>query len=287
VLPLILGAGYAGLVLGERLRARGLTVRASTTRADRRAALAARGLEPHVVDLSSGEGLAGALDGATHLVFLAPPVAGQAAEALAARLAEAGAQRLARVVYGSTTGVYGAHAGVVDESTPPAPTHARGRARLDVEAALAALGPPITQVRIAGIYGPGRTLAESLRGGRSVLVDGAPTTSRVHVLDLARLLERALDDDAPPIVLAADGHPAPTAEVARYTASLLGLPMPTSAPLEEAARVLSPLALEMRLGGHAIVPRETARLLPDGLVYPSYVEGVRASLEAEGLLAPR
>jgi nucleoside-diphosphate-sugar epimerase len=287
VLPLILGAGYAGLVLGERLRARGLTVRATTTHAERRAALAARGLEPHVVDLSTGDGLSAALEGATHLVLLAPPVPGQAADALAAHLAGAGARRLARVVYGSTTGVYGAHVGVVDEATPAAPAHARGRARLEVEAALAALGPPTTQVRIAGIYGPGRTLAESLRGGRFVLVDDAPTTSRVHVVDLARLLERALDDDAPPIILAADGHPATTAEVARYTASLLGLPMPTSVARDEAARVLSPLALEMRLGGHAIVPRDTARLLPDGLVYPTYVEGVRASLEAEGLLAPR
>src|SRR4249919_1961348 len=75
------------------------------------------------------------------------------------------ARHLRTIVYLSTVGVYGDHGGEwVDETTPPRPGSARGRARLDAERAWQRLGgrcgarcgAAVATLRLAGIYGPGQ-----------------------------------------------------------------------------------------------------------------------------------
>ena len=87
---------------------------------------------------------------------------------------------------------------------------------------------------------------------------------------------------APPLVLACDEAPATTLEVARFTAELLDIDVPAPVPLEDAKRVLSPSALELRLGGHRCRSLVRDKLIGE-LSYPTYREGIRASLATEGL----
>src|SRR6516164_3072530 len=73
----------------------------------------------------------------------------------------AGAKHLRAVVYLSTVGVYGDHAGaLVDEQTPPRPQLPRSLERLAAEAAWQNFGGrsgvPVAILRLGGIYGPGR-----------------------------------------------------------------------------------------------------------------------------------
>src|SRR6185437_143861 len=76
-----------------------------------------------------------------------------------------------RIVYISSTGVYGG-ATEVDEETPDAPVDEKGRARVDEERWIERRENPWSSLilRTAAIYGPGRGIHLRLREGR--LKDG-------------------------------------------------------------------------------------------------------------------
>lgn len=274
----VLGCGYTGLRLAKALRELGREVIATTTRAERLEALTGIGVAPVVLDFGRPETVRAGLEGARRIIHLAPPTPGRV-EAEAALIREA-APDLEVLVYGSTTGAFGEHPGDqwVDEDTEPGPLGARGRLRADYERALTQAGLPTKVLRIAGIYGPGRTLREGLRDRSLVLFEGGPPTSRIHVDDLVRLLVAMAEPGAPALVIGCDERPATTLEVARYTAGLLGLELPTPMSLEDARRTLSPAALEMRLGGRRCRSTRRPELI-GALRYPSYLEGVPASLD--------
>jgi nucleoside-diphosphate-sugar epimerase len=288
-----LGAGYAGRALAAELTAAGHEViaigRSEPPLLALAAALGERVL-PRPASTADASGLSAALDGAERVVLLAPPPREGEPEDDAARVMAALPRDVDRVVYGSTTGVFRIPddpAVWVDEDWPAGPRGRRGRARLAYEQALMATSPgPVHTVRIAGIYGPGRTLAPKLERGELVLFEGGPVTSRIHRDDLARLLAAmVLDPAPPPRVVATDEAPAPTLEVARFTAELMGLPLPPVLSLDEASKRLSPAALELRMGGKRCRSLHRPSLI-GALRYPSYREGVRAALREEGKLAP-
>lgn len=282
----ILGCGYVGRVLARRLIERGDPLRATTTTEAKLNGLAALGAEPMLLDPERPRTYADALADAKAVIHLAPPPKEEPTEEQVARIAQACPSNLEAYVYGSTTGAFGNqgdHDTWIDESTPPRNLGERGQARLAYEHALERAGLPVRVVRIAGIYGPGRTLRRSLETQSIVLFEGGPPTSRIHVEDLARLLEAMLASNAPPLAIGCDDRPAPTLEVARYTCSLLGIDPPAPVPLEDAERVLSPAALEMRMHGRRCRSLVREKLIGP-LTYPTYVEGVKASLVAEGAL---
>lgn len=278
----VLGCGYVGRVLARRLVGQERTVRATTTTQAKIDELRALGAEPFLLETDDPASLAAALHDADGVVHLAPPSEDVAGEV--ERIAAACGDGLQVYLYGSTTGAFGqpvADGEWIDESTPTHDPGDRGRRRFDYERALEGAGLPLRTVRIAGIYGPDRTLSRSLDREGFVLFEGGPPTSRTHVDDLATLLLAMLEPGAPPLAIACDDEPAPTLEVARYTCELLGRPLPPVRSLDEARAQLSPAALEMRLGG-----RRCRSIVREGLVgalaYPTYREGVRASLRAEG-----
>jgi nucleoside-diphosphate-sugar epimerase len=110
----------------------------------------------------------------------------------------------ARVVYVSTSGVYGDCAGErVDESRLIAPQTPRACRRADAEAQLAhwcaAHGAGLLILRVPGIYAPDRLPLERLRAGLSVLrAEEDVYTNHIHADDLAAALARALDLQMPP-----------------------------------------------------------------------------------------
>ncbi len=180
--------------------------------------------------------------------------------------------RASRVVYLSTTGVYGA-AQFVDETTPPSPTTDRTRLRLAAEQPVLA-GPWSSCVlRPAAIYGPGRGAHESIRAGRwKIAGDGSNYTSRIHVDDLAALSAAALFSSLSGAWPVADDEPSTNLEITRFCCGLLGLPLSPAAPagtLDETRRA------DRRVDGRAVRLR-----LGVELRFPSYRFGVPAALSA-------
>jgi len=278
------GHGYSAQALGRRLIAQGWRVIGTTRSPEKAAALAAQGVEPLIWP---GADIAPALTHADHvLVSAAPgpngdPVLECAHDALAAA-----AGNVRWLGYLSTTAVYGDRkGGWVDEDTPPAPTTARGRARLEAERAWAALGSatglPVHIFRLAGIYGPGRGPFAKLREGRSQrVVRAGQVFGRIHVDDIATVLMASMARPDPGAVYnVCDDEPAPPEDVIAHAAELLGLPVPPAVPIERAG--LSPMAAsfyaECKRGRNDRLHRD----LGVTLAYPEYRSGLAAVLAAE------
>lgn len=96
--------------------------------------------------------------------------------------------RLERVVYVSSSAVYGEHHGDwVDERTPEAPAAYNGRVLLEAERWLHQQGFSSTALRLAGIYGPGRTqLLDRIAAGEArAPVHPVHWANRIHADDAA------------------------------------------------------------------------------------------------------
>ena len=228
----VIGAGYTGARVAELLRARGDDVVTS-----RRRAPVAPAPSEVALDLAAAreDDLAVVVRGAAVVVLTAPP--SDATGAAEARLAAAAArERVARIVYISSTGVYAPAGGAwVDERFPTTPASASGRARLAAEQALAAGPVPCVRLRAAGIWGPGRGAVERLRAGTyRVIGDGDTYVSRVHVDDLARAVVLAGDARAPsPVYNVADDEPCTTNELVAEAVRSLGVGEPARVRLDQ------------------------------------------------------
>lgn len=288
---LILGCGYTGRRLAERLLENGHEVTGTTRSPERVEALRSLGVRPLRVDVAEPESVAGLRSVAPEAcVYLVPPQGAEDETPGLDRVMDAlGRAPLECFVYVSSTSVYGDRdGGWVDETDLPEPDSPNGRARLAAERAVLRHGwthdcrPRI--VRPAGIYGPGRTLRRRLREGNYQLVEGTdPYANRIHVEDLAAALEAAWHRGSDGrIYNACDDEPHPSAEYARFTAGLLGLEIPTIT-LEEARERYSESALARKLGSKRVSNRRLREELEVELRYPTYREGVPEALREEGV----
>ena len=274
---LSIGHGYSAEALARRLLARGWTVIGTTRNPAKAARMAAAGVEPLVLPAS----LAPALARATHvLTSVAPDGGGDPI-----LRDHAGALRAARpawVGYLSTTAVYGDHAGGwVDEDTPLTPATARGRARVEAEAGWAALGLPLHIFRLAGIYGPGRGPFEKVRDGTARrIIKAGQVFSRIHVDDIAQVLEASIDRPRPGAVYnVCDDDPAPPEDVIGHAAELLGLPLPPAVPYDEAE--MTPMARSFYAESKRVRNDRMKDELGVTPKYPTYREGLASLLALE------
>ncbi|KAG0190639.1 hypothetical protein DFQ28_001754 [Apophysomyces sp. BC1034] len=109
----------------------------------------------------------------------------------------------ARIVYMSTTGVYGDCGGaLIDETRPVRPVNARALRRVSAERQLRRAGScgaaRVTILRAPGIYAAGRLPLERLRRGTPALCDVDDVyTGHIHADDLAAIVVRALAHGRP------------------------------------------------------------------------------------------
>ncbi|WP_369930587.1 SDR family oxidoreductase [Xanthomonas sp. NCPPB 2632] len=139
-----------------------------------------------------------------------------------------------RTVFVSSSAVYGEHGGDwVDETTPVAPGAFSGRVMRDAEQWLASRGVGGVSVRLAGLYGPGRTqLFERLRDGLARVPRGQGVyANRIHVDDAAASLALVLSlPDPAPVYVGVDDTPLPIDVLYDHLAGLLGVPLPPDGP---------------------------------------------------------
>ena len=230
------GHGFSARALAERLIPQGWRIIGTTRSADKMAAIAETGVEPVQWP---GTDVTPLLAEAPYLLISAGP--GSDGDPVLNALAD----DIARIAPGlkwagylSTTGVYGDHQGDwVDEDTPLAPSTKRGQARVEAEAAWAAIPDlPLHIFRLAGIYGPGRGPFAKVRKGtaRRIIKEGQ-VFSRIHVEDIAQALDLSMHSPDPGAVYnLCDDDPAPPQDVIGYAAELLGVPLPEAVRFEDA-----------------------------------------------------
>jgi nucleoside-diphosphate-sugar epimerase len=197
---LIVGCGDVGLRAVKRLLP-AFHIYALTRHLARAEELRGVGITPIVGDLDRPETLA-KLGGLAHCVMhFAPPQndgdVDQRTHNLIAAL-DRGEMLPQRLVYISTTGVYGNCDGAwVSETRPPQPATARAKRRLSAESQLRAWGirrgVTVSILRVPGIYGPDRLPLKRLQNGLPTLVREEDSyTNHIHAEDLARIASAAL-----------------------------------------------------------------------------------------------
>jgi len=284
------GLGYSALALARRLLANGEWSVAGTVRtAGAAAALEAEGIKSFVFDGESPMRQAEkALEATTHLLISIPP--GDAGDPVLVHHAGdlAGLKGLEWAGYLSTTGVYGDTVGrTVDEDAPLNPTSDRGRRRAAAEAAWLALhresGLPAHLFRLAGIYGPGRSVLDKVRAGRALRIDKpGHLFGRIHVDDIAQTLAASMRNPRPGRVYnVTDDAPAAPADVAVYACELLGMAPPPLVSFDAAAKDMSPMARTFWRDNRRVDNSRIKRELGVTLGHPDYRSGLRAVLAAE------
>jgi len=265
----ILGCGYTGKRVAARFLERGAAVMVTARDAAGLQDLAKQGAEVISLDAGAASQVTiprGAL--VLHSIPVIDTLAGP--REMTAQLIARFTAEPVRMVYLSTTGVYGAQRDV-DAATPPAAATERELLRLEGEDAVQG-GPWSSLVlRPAAIYGPGRGVHVAMQSGRFQLAGhGDNFVSRIHVEDLATHVEAALLSDVTGAYPVGDELPCTSREIAEYCARLLNVPMaPAASPgaLHETRRA------DRRVDGRAI--RECLGIT---LRYPTYREGIPASL---------
>ncbi len=286
----VFGFGYSARAVVARMRPSLSGVWGTTRDPEKLQEIAALGVTPLLFDdatssLSPARGEGALLSNADNiLVSIAPgddgdPVLRHFADDIAAAKPKA-------LVYLSTVGVYGDHGGAwVDETSECRPVSKRSRERIAAEDAwrhfAAETGAPLAVIRLAGIYGPGRGPFEKIRRGTARrIVKPGQVFNRIHVDDIAQIVEAAFAQRADGIFNGTDDEPAPPQNVIAHAAGLLGLPPPPEVAFETAE--LSAMARSFYGESKRVRNDKIKRELGIRLAYPSYREGLKAVLEAGG-----
>ncbi len=282
---LVFGPGYSASAAIARLRNRAVWIGA-TARDDAAAAvLQAAGIEPLAFAGETPSSAAqAALKRATHILVSIPP--GESGDPVLRHHADdiAVAPDLVSLVYLSTVGVYGDHAGGwVDEDTPPRPVSRRSVERRAAEQAWRDVASraktPLAILRLAGIYGPGRNALENLRDGSARrIVKPGQVFNRIHVEDIAAAVAAAFARRAGGVFNVSDDEPAPPQDVVAFGAGLLGVPPPPEIPFEAAD--LSPMGRSFYGENKRVANLRLKRDLAVRLRYPTYREGLTALADA-------
>lgn len=275
------GHGYSSQALGRILLRRDWRVIGTTRSEDKATRLMQSGVEPRIWP---GADMIPALDAATHLLISAAPddEGDPVLAALGSEIAKRAGQ-FAWVGYLSTTGVYGDHDGDwVDETTSLTPATKRGIARMQAEAAWAAIPDlPLHIFRLAGIYGPGRGPFAKVRNGtaRRIIKQGQ-VFSRTHVADIARVLDASIKAPNPGAAYnVCDDDPAPPEDVIAYAAELLGMPVPPAEDYETAD--MTPMARSFYAESKKVRNDRIKDDLGVELLYPDYKSGLKALFAQE------
>ena len=189
-----------------------------------------------------------------------------------------------RLIYTSSTGVYGDHDGAwVDEETPIEPTTEKTRVLAEAERTAletaADLGIDGTVARFAGLYGPDR-----YRLGR--YLDGPVTAgylNMVHRDDAAGAVRYLLGSDRVrgEAVLVVDDEPVDKHAFADWLADACGVPRPEKrSKAERIAESDLSVAAERRIRTSKRCSNDRLRALGYEFAYPTFREGYRDAVRS-------
>ncbi|MBN8981353.1 MAG: SDR family oxidoreductase [Rhizobiales bacterium] len=283
----IFGLGYSAAFFARRQIGRGHELRGTVRSREKADVLTAAGIDARIfngdeqdsrikTDIADCEGL----------LISVPPGDGGDPVLRTYKEQIVTAKNLRWIGYLSTIGVYGDHSGKwVDENTPANPTNERSRRRAKVESGWLSLttktNAAIHVFRLAGIYGPGQNqLVQIARGTARRLIKPDQVFNRIHVEDIARVLEASIGKPRHGAIYnVTDNEPAPPQDAVSFAAQLCGVPPPLEVKIEDAALT------EMGRSFYEENKRVRNRLIQDELgvtlAYPTYREGLSA-LKAAG-----
>ncbi|WP_240480873.1 SDR family oxidoreductase [Polynucleobacter yangtzensis] len=247
---LIIGCGDIGLRVAKQL-SRSHRVFALTSQQSRFQELREVGATPILGNLDQPESLWRLAGLAQTVIHLAPPQNSGNRDCRTRnliRILAQGSNAVRRLIYISTTGVYGDHRGAkVSEITPVNPQSERAKRRVDAERVLRLWGPAngvaVTILRVPGIYATDRLPIERLESKTPALVaEEDAYSNHIQSDDLARLVCAAVYHGKPQrIINACDGGETKMGDYFDEVADAFGLQRPARLPGNELQKIVSPM----------------------------------------------
>lgn len=282
---LIVGCGDVGLRVLKTLPSR-LEVYALTSSPSRLAVLRAAGATPLLGNLDDPASLARLAALSTHVLHLAPPASQGATDQRTRHLLNALARggTVQRIVYASTTGVYGDAQGArFDETHALAPATDRARRRVDAETHLRwfgrAHGVAVSILRVPGIYAfdrEGGDPRERVQRGAPLLAPHDDVhTNHIHADDLARACIAAVWRGAPQRAYhVTDDSRLTMGEHFDAVADACGLPRSPRWSRTEMAERVSPMQMSFMSESRQLINARMKRELRLRLRYPTVLAAI-------------
>ncbi len=236
---MIVGCGYLGTELARALIKRGDRVIGTTRTEEKAEKLRAIGVEAVILDVLDRNSVL-SLPSCDRVFYCVGFDRSSGANLRTVyvdglrNVLDAISHKIKRLVYASSTGVYGqTDGGEVDETSKTDPKTESGKACLEAERLImdrARGESPMsaTILRFAGLYGPQRVIRRKLlEQGEPIVGDPNKWLNVVHIRDAARAALRALESfEAGPMYLVADDRPVARREYYECVSRILGVASP-------------------------------------------------------------
>lgn len=282
---LIVGCGDIGMRLLPLLLPK-FRVFALTSHPARCDVLRAAGAIPIVADLDQPDSLARLRGLAKIVIHLAPSksegVIDRRTRQLIAILPDA-----AKVVYVSTSGVYGDCGGAeIDETRPVRPYNARAKRRVDAEQVLRRwarrASGHLSILRVPGIYAGDRLPIERLeRKSPALIPEEDVYTNHIHADDLARIVSLTVFRGLPNRVYnTVDNSDMKMADYFDAVADARGMDRPPRMPRVELKEVVSPMLLSFMSESRRLSNTRLRYELGIRLQYPTVADGLKNNSSA-------
>jgi len=289
LIMIIIGCGYVGQRVAQKLQQQRKVITGIVRSDTTIAALKKINIDTIQCDLETEALVVNSTLNESIFYFAPPPSQGK--EDLGMKtfidgLATSGLPR--RIVYISTTGVYGNCKGEwVDETHPANPQADRAKRRWHAEQLLQKLADEtkveIIILRVAGIYGKNKLPLERIKKAMPMIAEkDAPWTNRIHADDLVRSCIAAMESGINrEIYNVCDGSPSNMADYFNQVADKAGLTRPPIIELNEAEEQLSVGMLSYLAESRRLSNKKLINELKVKLLYPNLKAGLAACFEAK------
>lgn len=188
-----------------------------------------------------------------------------------------------RLIYISTSGVYGdCHGALIDETHPVHPESDRAIRRIDAERRIRNWGKrnhiSVSILRVPGIYAANRLPLTRLREGHPALLDTEDSyTNHIHADDLAQIIYAALRHARPNrIYHTCDDSHLKMGEYFDLVADHFGLPRSPRITRIQAQKQISPTMLSFMKESRRLKNQRLRKELHVKLLYPTVYDGIKA-----------
>ncbi len=193
----IIGCGWLGLALAKELR-QSYHIKGSTTRAEKLLHLKELGIEAYIYNASEAQeaSIVGLFD-AEQLIITIPPLSRQEhmlasyPDRVTQIIEQARENKVRRIIFTSSTGIYPDTNKVVTESTPITPTTLKQEKLLAAEEQIKSAEIPYIILRLAGLYGDGREPGTWF-SGKTNLSGGLTPINMIHQTDVVNVIKYLL-----------------------------------------------------------------------------------------------
>jgi len=285
---LIIGCGDIGKRVATLVRQQGQTVIAASHQKESQEILKSLGIKSFFADLDDNETPLSLPENTAQIYYLAPPPARGIVDTRMANfivnLNETNPPK--RIVYISTTGVYGDQQGnwINESSETPAPTD-RSKRRLSAESQLKQFcqrtNCEYVILRVGGIYCLEKLPLARIKDGVKVLqANIAPASNRIHADDLAHICIAAMQSTfANEIYNATDGNPSSISDYFIQVAKTFHLSAPEEIDWQQAEKDISPAMMSYLKESKKISVDKLFKQLNIKFKYPTLEDGLKQCQE--------